>query len=59
MTKRYLIQDLDTHNFWSTEYRRFKSFLFADRFETQEKALDQAKRDNVGIFKITETYDTK
>lgn len=55
MRSFYVIQDIDNQGYWSVNYRRFKGFLFADEFETKQKAI----KDNIGIFKITEIYDTK
>ena len=59
MKSFYVIQDIDNQGYWSVNYGRFKGFLFADEFETKQKAIQQAIEDNVGIFKITEIYDTK
>lgn len=59
MRSFYVIQDIDNQGYWSVNYRRFKGFLFVDEFETKQKAIQQAIKDNIGIFKITEIYDTK
>jgi len=32
MVTRYVITDIDGHGYWATDYRRFKSFIFADQF---------------------------
>ena len=59
MITRYVITDIDGNGYWTTDYRRFKSFIFADQFESEEKALEVAQKENVGVFKITKIYDTK
>jgi len=59
MVVRYVITDIDGYGYWATDYRRFKGFLFADQFESEEKALEAAQKENVGVFKITKIYDTK
>jgi len=59
MTTRYLIQEIDGTGFWSKGYRRFKGFLFADQFESEDQALIYAKKECIGIFKIIKIYDTR
>lgn len=59
MVTRYVIQDIDNQGYWSDDFKRFKGFIFAAQYESEEKALETAKKDNVGVFKITKIYDTK
>jgi len=59
MKIEYVIQDVNTHGFWSASYREFKGYLYATWFESEEELLKYVKEENVGIFKITKIYDTK
>lgn len=59
MVTRYVIHDIDGNGYWSDKHRLFKGFIWADQFETEESALEYAKKANVGVFKITKIYDTK
>ena len=59
MKKSYLIQQINSEKFWSSKHRRFTNYSYADSFRSEETALWCAKEDNVGIFKITEIYDTR
>lgn len=55
----YVLQDVTNGAFWSSAHRKFKGWLYADKFDTKSDAIEAAVSNNVGICKITEIIDTK
>ncbi len=59
MKKLYLIQDVDGMGFWSHHDRKFKGYLWAEKFDDKIELLTYAREENIGVFRITEAFDTK
>lgn len=59
MVSFWVIQDVTGHGIWNSSYRAFRGWLFADRFDTKQQAVDKAIEDNVGFCRVTEMMDTK
>lgn len=55
----YLIQEVDGFGFWDDWNRRFRGYLYATYFPTEEDLLAYAKKENIGAFRIAKIYDTK
>lgn len=59
MKQFYTIQEADGGGFWSDYDGRFRGYLWAEKFKTEDALLTYAQKRNVGAFKITKIYDTK
>ena len=59
MKEYYLIEDITGGGFWDKHYRKFRGYLYACKFESEKQALDFAKKEVRGVFKITKIYDIK
>lgn len=55
----YLIESVDSFGFWAYGYNKFKGWLYRAEFSSEEEAIEYAKKNNIGVFKITKVYDTK
>ena len=49
----YTIQEVDGQGFWDDYYRKFRGYLWAEKFKTEEELLIYAQKQGIGIFKIT------
>lgn len=60
MEIKYVIEDVTSPgSFWNGEYRQFKGWLYADKFNNYVDAYLAIENDNVGVCKITKIYDSK
>lgn len=55
----YVIEDITNGGFWDSHCRRFRGWLYAVKFNSEEGALTFAEKEVRGIFKITKIYDIK
>lgn len=56
----YVIEDITSPgSFWSNRYRAFKGWLYADKFDENQDAIDSIDINNVGVCKVTKVYDSK
>jgi len=55
----YTIQEVDGQGFWDDYHRKFRGYLWAEKFKTEEELLTYAQKQGIGVFKITKVYDTK
>jgi hypothetical protein len=59
MKEYYVIEDIANGGFWDNHYREFRGYLYTRKHESEEEALNFAKKEVRGVFKITKIYDIK
>ena len=59
MKEFYVIQEIDGFGFWDNLHRKFRGYLFTHHFISEEELRIFAKKENIGVFKITKIFDTK
>ena len=55
----YVIEDITNGGFWDSHYRKFRGWLFAEKFNSENEALIFAEKEVRGVFKITKIYYIK
>jgi len=54
----YVIEDIDSRDFWSKLDKKFRGINYAEKFQSIQQLLNFANTNNIGLFKITTIYNT-
>ena len=59
MKKYYVIVNVIDGGFWSDYDKRFRGFLWATKFKTEEQLLAYATKEKIKTFTITTIFETE